>query len=189
MRTLSGALDDGLISPVLAQLWCKQNNLPSPYLAAFRRQVSVISLLFGMLCISNGYWFSNAKGYSHPFSYLLLAMGTMGMIGFFAGLSAWITKSEKADITFLRDCTQLNHFLTAPGYYGKEELQKHVRNSLLRFASNLLKDEIGEGRGSSEAEKSREIFKNAHAIMLRFGLANEQWDEYFAEAQNPQGSK
>ena len=47
----------------------------------------------------------------------------------------------------------------------------------------LLKNEQVEGRGQPTAELSREMLKNAHAAMLRFGLVSEKWDAYFAETE------
>ena len=181
MRTLASALNEGLISPKLADLWCKQNNLPSPYVAALHKQVALILLVVGIFCLNNGLWLGHTESYDDALAGIVLLLGTVILFVSCLVWCTWIKENKKADVVFLRDCAQLNHFLSGSGYYGKEELFEKARRNIVSFISELLRNEKQEGKGSSEAEKSRERFKNAHAAMLRFGLVNEKWDEYFAE--------
>ncbi|MDO8582541.1 MAG: hypothetical protein Q7R63_00910 [bacterium] len=187
MRTLADALDCAVISPVLAELWCKQNKLPSPYKTAFERQCSVIFFLCGVMCLSNGLWLGDYLGWPTNnlilMSIILCFSGGILFLISLAFFMMWIVTHKKADIKFLRDCTQLARFLFNPGCFGKELLYERAREKMIFCVNMLLKNEQVEGRGQPTAELSRETLKNAHAIMLRFGLVNEKWDTYFSEAE------
>lgn len=185
MRTLADALEYGLISPVLAELWCKANNLPSPYHAAFRRQIAFILFLIGTIFVSNGWWLWTKEWCDDLLPYAICAIGGMTLFFSFLGLKAWIGESKRADIKFLHDCTELNsYFPSQIARYGKEDLERECKRKLTALASQLLNAENTDGRESMEAERLRNLFKKTHAAMLRFRLVAEEWNFYFAATQS-----
>ncbi|MEK7552055.1 MAG: hypothetical protein AAB534_01430 [Patescibacteria group bacterium] len=120
---------------------------------------------------------------STAFGLLLFLVASVGCTFFLSSGYAYLFTHRLADRRFLRDCYKLKEYSSCAGVLNDEALSKMAERVLVSFAVSHFLCEAQHGLGDSLTEKSRLEFKEAHKVMLLFGLAEEKWDSYFDKAK------
>ncbi len=186
MRTLTRAFFEGYASATLAGRWQEQNKL-DPFGAVqvrWRICLYFFCALLVLLMVSLIGIPSSTSKLMFTLAITLTVIGAVLSALVVHGLVIYFTNPvAMADLRFMRDCNQLYEFMTfPPGFLNSDQLEETSLDRLTNLALHLLRKEKHSGRGP-ESEAQREEFKSAHALMRRFGLADEKWNIYFTQAE------